>query len=189
MAGQPKARAKRAAKAANPTDPNYRNKPRPKVKGRVLEKIDVKIGRPTSYQESFDLLVKRLSMLGLTDAQVAEVIGVTPQVLLDWDKRHPSFRQARTSGKLLVDVEVAESLHKRATGFTFDSEKIFLGPGGAVIRAETKEYVIPDTKAAEVWLYNRRPDQWKPRRPAEDPTDPNAPRRVEVTGGLPDDAV
>lgn len=46
---------------------------------------------------------------------------------------------------------------RRATGYTYDSEKVF----HTGKRMPVVEHVPPDVGAAVKWLQNRRPDQWR----------------------------
>ncbi len=63
-------------------------------------------------------------------------------------------------GKDAADRKVEDSLYKRATGYSFDSEKIVVVEGEPQ-RVEIIEHVPPDTKAAMWWLQNRRPGTWR----------------------------
>ncbi|PHJ87897.1 hypothetical protein, partial [Nostoc linckia] len=77
-----------------------------------------------------------------------------------WKLEYPDFREALSLGKEAADAKVAESLFKRATGYSFDSEKVFFVDGEAH-RVEIIEHVPPDTKAAMWWLQNRNPQEWR----------------------------
>jgi hypothetical protein len=64
-------------------------------------------------------------------------------------------------GKTIADAEVADSFHKRATGFIKeDCEEVFQYQG-EVIRAKIKKYFPPDAGAALNWLKNRQKDKWR----------------------------
>jgi hypothetical protein len=117
-------------------------------------------GRPSAYRPEFVEQVYKLALLGATDAQMADILGVTEQVIYDWDKKHPDFRQSRTRGKDAADANVAERLYKRAMGYEHEAVKIMQYEGEPVLVPYTEHYP-PDTQAASWWLKNRHPDKWK----------------------------
>lgn len=125
-------------------------------------------GRPTKYEgEKTDARVRRMYLLGLTDEQVADFLGVALQTLYLWREEHKSFLEATEDGKHNADAAVAESLYKRATGFERkEAVKIFapnFGEGGTgePTYAPFTEYYPPDTNAASLWLRNRQPRLWR----------------------------
>lgn len=55
---------------------------------------------------------------GLTDEQIAKNIGIRRPTLYAWKKEHPDIADALKKGKHIVDVEVENSLLKKAMGTT-----------------------------------------------------------------------
>ncbi len=146
-----------------------------------------KRGQPTLYKEEFVELAYRLALLGMTDEEMAPVFGISYAAMSKWDKAHPDFLQARARGREPADAEVAESLRKRALGYSHPAVKIFMPQGAAApVYAEFTQHYPPDTMAGNIWLMNRQPKFWKPRR-ADDPGVDGATVTVRVIGGLPDD--
>jgi hypothetical protein len=99
---------------------------------------------------------------GLTDFELAQVIGVNESTIHGWKIKHPEFKKALQTGKAFANKRVERSLYHRAVGYSFESEKIF-GPSkdrGVTIVPYT-EHVPPDTEAAKFWLKNREPDKWR----------------------------
>lgn len=142
-------------------------------------------GQPTAYKPEFVELVYRLSLLGMTDEEAAKFFNVNEATLKRWDQAHPEFRASRVRARDEADADVAVKLRDRALGYSHKSEKIFLDRNGGVVRAETIEHYPPDTKAAELWLFNRQPDKWRPRRdPAE--ADRDNELTIKIVGGLPE---
>lgn len=75
-------------------------------------------GRPTKYNAQFHpLVVEGFAMSGLTDAQIAEKIGIQESTLNNWKKAHPEFMESLTIGKKTPDDLVEESLLRRALGY------------------------------------------------------------------------
>jgi hypothetical protein len=62
-------------------------------------------------------------LLGLSDAEIAEYLCITPATMWNWDKLHPSFLSARAEGREKADAEVADSLRKRAIGYSHKAVK------------------------------------------------------------------
>src|SRR5712691_1846304 len=105
-----------------------------------------------------------MSLLGLTDHQLADFLGISCETLYSWKLSYPEFRESITRGKIEADAHVAEALYRRACGYNHPAVKIFLpsGAGEPIYAPYTKHYP-PDTKAALRWLMNRQPALWRDR--------------------------
>ncbi|MFC3074938.1 hypothetical protein [Shinella pollutisoli] len=117
-------------------------------------------GRPTLWDDRNVEIAKGLAKLGATDLDVAQAFGVSVRTIHRWKLEYPEFAEALRLGKEEADSLVEQSLFKRATGYTFDSEKIVTA-GGVVQRVETMQHVPPDTTAAIFWLKNRKAADWR----------------------------
>lgn len=112
-------------------------------------------GRPTEYKEEYCVQVEKLCKLGATDKEIADFFEVTEQTINNWKSDFPEFFESIKKGKIIADAEVAESLFKKATGFTNEEVKIFQSDGKPLIVPFTA-YYPPDTAAINIWLKNRR---------------------------------
>jgi transposase len=115
---------------------------------------------------------------GLTDAMIAEKVGVNVSTLYEWKKRFEAVGAALKRGKEVVDLEVENSLLKRCHGYTVTLMKAVkvkrveydptTGKKTAeveeVVQAEDQVYVHADTAAEIFWLKNRKPAEWRDRR-------------------------
>jgi hypothetical protein len=117
-------------------------------------------GRPSKYEPRFADRAARACLAGFTDIEVADLLGVSVRTINTWKIEHPEFAAALKAGKAEADERVERSLFAKATGYTFDSVKIFQDKGKPVI-VPYREHVAPDTTAAIFWLKNRRPDLWR----------------------------
>jgi len=117
-------------------------------------------GRPTKYKPEFDDLAYKFALLGATNKEMAGFFDVAESTFDLWRIGHPKFSGAITRGKVLADSKVAESLYRRALGYTHIENKIFQYKG-QIIRAETIKHYPPDTQAAVTWLRNRQPRLWR----------------------------
>ncbi|UFH55391.1 helix-turn-helix domain-containing protein [Spirosoma sp. KNUC1025] len=135
------------------------------------------VGRPTVYREPLNEVVYYLALLGLTDKEIAETLNISKATLNTWKKQHPEFLDSVTQGKTLADAHVAAAFYKRATGYDYPSEKIFVHEGKE-IRVQTTTHIPPDAGAALNWLKNRQPDKWR------DKVDVGLPPEIVLTMNL-----
>lgn len=84
--------------------------------------------------------VEVIASLGLTDEEIAVILGISPRTLNYW-KKNPEFLQALKRGKLKADFQVTKKLYENAKN----------GDNTAII----------------FWLKNRRPDLWRDRSQVE----------------------
>ena len=121
-------------------------------------------GRPTIFRQDLIDVVFKLALLGATDVQMAEIMGVTKTCLENWKLKYPELVDSMKKGKAQADATVANSLYHRANGYTHESVKIFAdAKTGAVVQVPYTEHYPPDTGAAIFWLKNRNPAQWRDR--------------------------
>jgi hypothetical protein len=94
--------------------------------------------RPSKYKPECIEQVKKLCLLGFTNAQIEEYFEISHFAFQTWRKKYPEFDAAIKEGKTIADGNVAESLYQKAMG--------------------------GDTTACIFWLKNRQPTMWKDRR-------------------------
>ena len=110
---------------------------------------------------------------GLTDEQIAKNMGICRDTLIQWKKRFPDISDTLKKGKDVVDVEVENSLLKRAKGCTVveETQELMINPDTGKRELITTKKVIkeipPDTTAQIFWLKNRRPDLWRDKQSME----------------------
>lgn len=124
------------------------------------------MARPTSYKPQYIEQARKLAEFGATDREVASFFGVSERTLNTWKHVHPEFLQSLKVGKDAADDRVEMSLYRKATGYSFDSEKVFQYEG-AIVRADIVEHVPPSDTAAIFWLKNRRSQEWRDRKEIE----------------------
>lgn len=127
-------------------------------------------GRPSKYQVKLNKQAESLCRLGATDKEIAEFFDIAESTFYEWKDAYPKFTEALKRGKLPADMQVVNSLHKRATGYKYKEvtyekidlkEKLEAEPDSEIVKEVYKKRVvvkevIPDTIAQIYWLNNRR---------------------------------
>jgi hypothetical protein len=147
---EPEPAVKRPLKRKRPTLPKFQQK-------RAA-------GRPPIYEPAYCPRAHKLALLGLTDVEIAEQFGISPDTLYEWQAAHPGFSEALQSGKTPADAEMAASFYKRGLGYEQPAVKIFMPAGAdAPVYAPYMEHYPGDVGAQKSWLFNRQRDRWKDR--------------------------
>jgi len=120
-----------------------------------------KMGRPAKFNEKIRDVILRLLKEGKTEAQIAEVIGVCPRTLQNWQGKHPDLLHAVRESKQSADELLEASLYRRAAGYSHPAVKIMVSKELGVIREEFIQHYPPDTQALMFWLRNRQPKKWR----------------------------
>jgi hypothetical protein len=126
-------------------------------------------GRPTLYRPENDELARKFCLLGATNEDLAGLFDVAVRTIDNWLATLPGFAAAVKQGRAMADADVVQSLHSRATGYSYQTEKIFHFRG-EVQKVPHTVHFPPDTTACMFWLRNRRPGDWRQKAdPAFDP--------------------
>jgi transcriptional regulator with XRE-family HTH domain len=123
-------------------------------------------GRPTVFRDEYVHQARQFCLLGATDVQLAEMLGVSVSTVDKWKQSKHEFLQAIKDGKAAADAKVATSLFKRALGYRHKAVKILTvargaNQGSVVEEVPYVEHYPPDTAAAIFWLKNRQPEMWR----------------------------
>jgi hypothetical protein len=118
------------------------------------------LGNPGKFKPAFVEQAKKACEAGFTDMELADLFGVSEHTINSWKLAHKEFGSALKAGKSAADERVERSLYHKATGYTFEAEKVFQFQG-TIVRAKTREHVPPSETAMIFWLKNRRPEQWR----------------------------
>lgn len=124
-------------------------------------------GRPSKYDPKCLKQVQKLCALGATDNDVADFLEVDVATIMRWKVRYPEFCEALKLGKDPADDRVEQSLYRRATGYSYDTEKLFV-IDGVIHRVPFTEHIPPSVTACIFWLKNRRSATWRDKREDDD---------------------
>lgn len=117
--------------------------------------------RPWMVEQGF-----KLKLLGLSNAKVAELWGVSLDTLNEWLAASPSLASSFARAAEVADAEVVASMYLSAKGYSHPDVHITSSQGRLFKTPITKHYP-PDSRAALLWLMNRQPDRYRPRRPID----------------------
>ena len=133
-------------------------------------------------------MVHKFCLLGATNEQLAQFLGVTVDTI-EWRIRQGrEFSIAVKSGRTEADARVAHGLYRRAVGYNMEHvvETHGEGPNGPFTK-QVREviHMAPDVTAAIKWLAARQKNTAWAGAGDED----KATITVRVVGGLPPDAL
>ncbi len=120
------------------------------------------MGRPTKYRpEMCDLVHKAFVCArdGLTDATLANLLGVTKSTINQWKTDYPEFSDSLKHTKQELDDTVQDSMFQRAKGCSVPEEKVFCVAGEIITHTVIKHYP-PDPTSMIFWLKNRQAEHW-----------------------------
>lgn len=113
----------------------------------------------TKYEPALAAEAAELAKAGALDRKIAEALGVSLTSFHRWKRKHPDFKAALKRSKAVANQEVENALFQKATGYSFDAERI-VTTRDEVHRVQVVEHVPPDTRAASWFLANRDPKRW-----------------------------
>lgn len=109
--------------------------------------------------------IEAMARLGLTNNEIADVLGVNKNTFVRWTRISPLLKAALQRGRTVADTHVAESLFMQAVGYSIPEEKIFYdSKRGKVVKTNTEHYYPPNVVASIFWLKNRYADFWRDRK-------------------------
>src|SRR6516162_841692 len=80
-------------------------------------------GRKTVYSPKLAAIARKCCGRGMTDIEVADMLGIGLATLYRWKAEHPAFSRVFKLGKAGADDRVERSLYSRAVGYDYIAEK------------------------------------------------------------------
>lgn len=117
-------------------------------------------GRPTKYEPKFCEQVRKLCLLGLTDKELAKFFDIGETTLNRWKKDYPEFRVSISSGKVMADADVTDSLFRSAMGYSHADVHIAV-IAGKIRKTKIIKHYPPVPTSVIFWLRNRRKENWR----------------------------
>jgi transposase-like protein len=127
-----------------------------------------KRGRPSLYNpEIHPKKAGDLALMGKTNPEIAEAIGVNTDTLDQWRKQFPEFSDAIKKNKDQADSVIVASLYERAKGYEYTEISVKEDPEKGAVTTTTTKQVAPDVTAQIFWLKNRQPKDWRDKQQVE----------------------
>ncbi len=121
-------------------------------------------GRKGVYDDKCPAVIYKLTTLGATQKDIAQVFRVDITTIEGWLKHKPEFRKAYDAGRDDYKYGVVSSLSKRAIGYEFTERKEtqVLDKNGDIhtLVTETHKHIPAEVGAMAFWLKNQFPDDW-----------------------------
>ena len=112
------------------------------------------------YSPRMAVVARTCCERGMTDNEIADILGISLATLYRWKLDHPAFARVFKLGKAAADDRVERSLYSRAIGYDYTAEKATMTRHGQKTM-RYRAHIPPDTAAAVWYLKNRRPDRWR----------------------------
>jgi len=132
------------------------------AKKKTVAKKKSTAGRPTRYKTEYAEQARKLCLFGYTDQELADFFEVSKSTINKWKHDHKQFSDSIKSGKENADIQVVDSLYRKANGYRYQEEAN--SKEGPVM---LEKYAHPDTTAAIFWLKNRQPRKWRDKQDIE----------------------
>lgn len=104
---------------------------------------------------------------GCSAEVISTILGIGEKELNAFLKKDDAFGRECKTARILADVDVEESLLKRAKGYDTEEEHESEIPDkdpkkgfSTKERKKVKKFVPPDPTSALAWLHNRRMERW-----------------------------
>ena len=123
-----------------------------------------KIGRKTKYDTHVlpkFRLIEAWCRDGAIDEAIYKKLQISKDSFYEYKKKYPEFSDLLKTSKEDTDVQVENSLLKRALGYMAEDIKEEYQDGILVSKTVTKKHISPDTTAQIFWLINRSAGKWQ----------------------------
>jgi len=119
----------------------------------------------SAYHPGFDRRAADYCLLGATNAELGQLLGVAEKTIEQWLVERPSFARAVRRGRVEADARVARSMFAAATGAKVKERRTRRDKSGGVVEIiEVIKEHPPNVAAAALILTNRAGQHWKDRR-------------------------
>lgn len=113
----------------------------------------------TRYRDEYADQAFQLSLLGLTNDEMATFFSISTKTFDNWLNKYVEFREGVKAGREAADARVANALFKRAVGMVTEETKVFMYKG-SLVKTKVKKHHIPDLQSQVFWLTNRQKQRW-----------------------------
>ena len=132
--------------------------------------IKRKPGNPTKYDPlNTPRIVKEYCQKGLINDEIAKKLGIATGTFYKWQAEYSELVEAVKEGKKVVDDQIEQALYHTAKGgkqyteTTRELVRVGDKKGKLEITKKVKKVALPNARAQEFWLKNRRPKDFRDR--------------------------
>lgn len=115
---------------------------------------------PSKYHKALDRRCHDYALLGGSDQEIAELIGVANETFIRWVVEQPSLARALARARVDAPARIVKSLHRAANGYKHRETKLNV-VGGKLEKTEITKAYPPNVQAATLILANRVGKHWK----------------------------
>jgi hypothetical protein len=127
----------------------------------IREAVSIAVsGVQGRYIKAFDRRAHGYALLGHSNEEIAELLGISPTTFDTWLVEQPSLRDALRRARVDAPVAVARALHLAARGFKHRETKLNV-VNGKVEKTDITRRYAPSVQAAQLILTNRVGKHWK----------------------------
>lgn len=149
----------------------------------IREAVSIAVsGVQGRYIKAFDRRAHGYALLGHTNDEIAELLGIGSSTFDTWIVENPSLKAALAKARYDDNVAVVKALHRAARGYKHRETKLNV-VDGALIKTEITKAYPPNVNASMVILANRAGGQWKDKRTVEHSGQVNLAHLVESSLG------
>lgn len=146
-------------------------------------------GRPSKAETVNLEQVYHLCLLGLPNSELCEFLKISQDTFYNWINSWPQFSETLTLGRQGAGGEIAQTLFRRAKGWTHEEDVIKVLPGkitsshssltvvgttknSSIVRVRMMKHYPPEVSAITYFLNNRFKEYWKNKNEDEDAPPP-----------------
>lgn len=126
------------------------------------------MSRKSKYRSTWPNRVRKMAEAGCIEQDMAAELGVHYSTFSQYKKRYPELEEAIIEGTRVANKAVESSLYRRALGYEYEevTTEVYEDDNGKKRKhvKKTTKRVVEDTKACELWLMNKDPENWRRRK-------------------------
>lgn len=127
----------------------------------IREAVSIAVnGVQGRYIKAFDRRANGYALLGHTNDEIAELLGIGSSTFDTWLVEQPSLRAAIAKARVDAPVAVVRALHSAARGYKHRETKLNV-VNGKLEKTEVTRRYAPNVTAAQFILGNRVGQHWK----------------------------
>lgn len=116
----------------------------------------IKTTKKTEYKSDFDEIIHNFALMGMRRVDIANAFGITRDMLIEWEIRHPTFRRAYETGGAIADGRVMRAIFDSAIGDVEVREVKEVQIKDKIVELTTIKTKEPNMSAAALYMRSRQ---------------------------------